>query len=213
MDQISVTVPKRIPYLRSYLTVLIQNIWDTRHLSINWKHAVSILTHKKDGADDTANFRPITLEPVFLKVFTSLLRNRILAFLKGSNYIEHDIQKGFLPKISGTYEHTRQLAQIIRHAKLKQRTLVITLLDLKNAFGEVHHNFIIEILKYHHMPNEVQNMISDLYGNFTTRIACKDCITNPILVERGVLQGDCLSPLMFNLVFNSFIQTIKSDEI
>ena len=72
--------------------------------------------------------------------------------------------------------------------KLKQRTLVITLLDLKNAFGEVHHNLIIEILKYHHMPNEVQNMISDLYGNFTTRIACKDYITDPILVEHGVLQ-------------------------
>ena len=170
---------------------------------------VTILIHKKDSADDPANYRPITLEPVFLKVFTSLLRNRILAFLKSNNYIEHNIQKGFLAKISGTYEHTRQLAQIIRHAKLKQRTLVITLLDLKNAFGEVHHNLIIEILKYHHMLNKVQNMISDLYGNFTTRIACKDYITDPILVERGVLQGDCLSPLLFNLVFNSFIQTIN----
>ena len=100
-----------------------------------------------------------TLEPVFLKVFTSLLQNRILAFFKGNNYVEHNIQKRFLPKISGTYEHTRQLAQIIRHAKLKQRKLVVTLLDLKNAFGEVHHNLIMEILKYHHMSNEVQNMI------------------------------------------------------
>ena len=117
--------------------------------------------HKKDTAEDLANFRPITLEPVFLKVFTSLLWNRILAFLKGNNHIEHNIQKSFVPKISGTYKHTRQLAQIIRHAKLKQRTLVITLLDLKNAFGEVHHNLIIEIMKYHHLPNEVQNMISD----------------------------------------------------
>ena len=179
---------------------------------LNWKHAVTTLIQKKDSADDPSNFRPITLEPVFLKVFTSLLRNRILAFLKGNNYIEHNIQKGFLPKISGTYEHTRQLAQIIRHAKQKQRTLVMTLLDLKNAFGEVHHNLIIEILKYQHMPNEVQNMISDLYGNFTTRTACKNYITDPILVERRVLQGDCLSPLLFNLVFNSFIQTIKSDE-
>ena len=86
------------------------------------------------------------------------------------------------------------------------------MLDLKNAFGEVHHNLIIEILKYHHMPNEVQNMILDLYGNFTTRIACKDYITDPILVKRRVLQGNYLSPLLFNLVFNSFIQTIKSDE-
>ena len=113
-----------------------------------------------------------------------------------------------MPKISGTYEHTRQLAQIIRHAKLKQRTLVTTLLDLKNAFGEVHHDLIMEILKYHHMRNEVQNMILGLCGNFTTRIACKDHITHSIVVERGVLQSNCLSLLLFN----SFIQTMKSDE-
>ena len=213
LDQISVIVLKRIPYLQTYLTVLIQNIWDTRHLPINWKHAVMMLIHKKDSAEDPANFRPITLEPVFLKVFISFLRNRILAFLKGNDYVENNIQKGFFPKISGTYEHTRQLALIIRHAKLKQRTLVVTLLYLKTAFGEVHHhNLIMEILKHHHMPNEVQHMISNLYGNFNTRIACKDYITDPIVVERGVLQGDCLSPLLFNLVFNSFIQTIKSDE-
>ena len=72
---------------------------------------------------------------------------------------------------------------------------MVTLLDLKNAFGEVDHNLIMEILKYCYMPNEVQNMISDLYGNFTTGIACKDYITDFIVVELGVLQGDCLSPL------------------
>ena len=44
-----------------------------------------------------------------------------------SNYIERNIQKGFLPKISGTYDHTRRLSQIIRHAKLKQRTLVVNI--------------------------------------------------------------------------------------
>ncbi len=31
-------------------------------------------------------------------------------------------------------------------------------------------------------------------------------------VKRGVLQGDCLSPLLFNMVINTFIQYIKSDK-
>ena len=31
-------------------------------------------------------------------------------------------------------------------------------------------------------------------------------------MSRGVLQGDCLSPLLFNLCFNTFIQHIKSEK-
>ena len=88
------------------------------------------------------NFRPITLQSVPLKVFTSCLRNSMFTFLQGNNLIEHKIQKGFTPNVSGTFEHTAQMAHIINQARTKQRSLEITLLDLKNAFGEVHHNLI-----------------------------------------------------------------------
>ena len=49
-------------------------------------------------------------------------------------------KKGFTPGLSGTFEQTAQMADIVNKARTKQRSLVITLLDLKNAFGEVHHN-------------------------------------------------------------------------
>ena len=37
--------------------------------------------------------------------------------------------------------------------------------------------------------------------------------TNPIAVNRGVLQGDSLSPLLFNLIVNTLIPTIKNKKI
>ena len=73
------------------------------------------------------------------------------SFLTANHFIEHNIQKGFTPNPSDTMEHTAQMANIINKARIKLRSLVITLLDLKNAFGEVHHNLIQFVFGYHHI--------------------------------------------------------------
>ena len=109
-------------------------------------------------------------------------------------------------------EHTAQMANIINKARIKQRSLVITLLDLKNAFGEVHHNLIQSILEYHHIPDHIKNVIKSLYTDFKTSVITSEFRTPFITVGRGVLQGGCLSPLLFNMCFNTFIQHIKADK-
>ena len=103
------------------------------------------------------------------------------------------------------------MAHIINTARTKQRSIVITLLDLKNVFGEVHYNLIYEVLEYHHVPNHIKNLTGSLY-NFQTSILTEQFNTLFITVGRGVLQGDCLSPLLFNMAFNTFIQHIKSEK-
>ena len=60
-------------------------------------------------ASDPSNFRPITLESVPFKIFTSCLRDSMYDFLQANGFIQHPIQKGFLPKLSGTFEHTAQI--------------------------------------------------------------------------------------------------------
>ena len=99
------------------------------------------------------------------------------------------------------------MADIINKARTKQRSLVITLLDLKNAFGEVHHNLIQTALDYHHIPDHIKSLVKSLHTDFKTSIR-----TPFISVGHGVLQGDCLSPLLFNLCFNMFLQQIKSEK-
>ena len=103
-------------------------------------------------------------------------------------------------------------SHIINQARTKQRSLVVTLLDLKNAFGEEHHNFIQSVLGYHHIPDHIQIIIKSLYKNFKTSIITSDFSTPFIQIGCMVLQGDCLSPLLCNLCFNTFVQHIKSDE-
>ena len=205
LDQIPIIVFNKSPYLRLYLTMIISKIWTAGEIPIIWKKAASILIHKSNSVNEPENFRPITLESVPLKVFTSALRNKMFHFLRTNGFIEQRIQKGFVPGISGNYEHTAHLAYLIRQAKRRQRSLLVTLIDLRNAFGEVHHRLIPVVLKYHHMPESVIQLIDSLYRNFRTTVITDSYSTEFMHVEKGVLQGNCLSPPLFNLLVNTFV--------
>ena len=144
---------------------------------------------------------------------TSLILNRIFTYVLHNGYIGTNIQRGFWSEISGTVKHTELLSHMLKHAKTKQRQLVVTLFDLKNAFGEVHHKLIRKVLQYHHIPEPVIDLVSNLYSDYFVSILTKNYLTSPIKVERGVLQGDSLSPLLFNLCVNMLIECIKSEKI
>ena len=104
------------------------------------------------------------------------------------------------------------MGNVTNKARIKQRSLVITLLDLKNAFGEVHRNLISFVLTYHQIPENIKSLISGLYTNFKTSIITDHYRFPAITVCRGVLQGECLSPLLFNMCFNTFIQFSKAEQ-
>ena len=153
------------------------------------------------------------LQPVFAKVFSSLIHNRIYSFLVANKYIETNIQEGIWDNISGTIEHTEHLTHIINHARLHQRQVVVTLLDLRNAFGTVDHHLIQKVLEYHHIPEDVKCIVKSYYENYKIRIGIATYVTEPIAVKNGVLQGDCLSPLLFNMVVNTLIKCIDDDKM
>ena len=77
LDQLSIICFKRCPYLRSYVADLMHETWRSGTVPTEWKRACTILIHKKGNTNDPSNFRPITLESVPLKVFTSCRRNEI----------------------------------------------------------------------------------------------------------------------------------------
>ena len=114
--------------------------------------------------------------------------------------------------MAGTFEHTYHISHLINEAKAKRTSIVITLLDLKNAFGEVHHNLITNVLSYHHIPPEIRELIKHLYTNFCTCVLISEYTTEFINFGRGGLQGDCISPLSFSLIIYTFIQHIKQKE-
>ena len=144
--------------------------------------------HRRVDTSYPSNFRPVALEIDPLKVFTSFLGNSNVSFLSSNGYIDHKVQKGFLLKLTGTFEHTAQMVTIIYEAMVKQSQLVVTFLDLKNAFCKVHHSLIPEVLSYHHIPQHIENTVLSLYCNFHTSIFTTSYQTPFLKVGKGVFR-------------------------
>ena len=87
--------------------------------------------------------------------------------------------------------------------------MTITLIDLRNAFGEVHRNLIDTILEYHHVDQQVRYIVKLLYRDFYISIITDAFTSDFIKVSKGVLQGD----LLFNSVINTLIKHIKKTSI
>ena len=170
LDKISIIPFKCCPSLRSYITAVFNTIWTSGEIPAEWKKACTVLAHKKGDTSDPANFWPITLKSIPHKISTSCLRDSMFACLQANDFIEHKSQKGFLPQLTGTFDHTAQMANVINTARIKQKSLVITVLDVKNDFVEVHHNLIPSVLRYHHIPDHIQMLIRSRYSNVQTSI-------------------------------------------
>ena len=96
---------------------------------------------------------------------------------------------------------------MIKHAKNKQRQIIITLLDLKkNIFRGRPQNFIKSIRVSPH-SNVIKLLITDYYKHYTITMDTNTYITDPLIVGKGVLQADCLNLLLFNMVINTSIKT------
>ena len=154
---------------------------------LNIRHTrVKKLIKKKLQKKMQKLFRKQWTDPTHLRrVMTSLIRNRLFSYVLNNNFIECDIQKRFWTGMSGKIEHTELLTHIIKNALKKQRQLVVTFFDLKNAFGEVvHHNLIRKVLQYHHVPDQVSQLILSLYTDYHVSILTKKYLTHPIKVSR-----------------------------
>lgn len=130
------------------------------------KEVITILAYKKDSNYDPSNFRPINLQPAFSKNFIPTFRNRLHDFCYKNKYIESILQKDL--------EHIETLTHISNHPRKKQRRLIITLLDLKNVFGEVSHYLLISVLNYRHMSDHIIYLLKSLYTDYKLAIV-NDC--------------------------------------
>ena len=131
---------KKCTAIMRFVLKLSTKIWKSRDIPTDWAIAYIKLLSKSDDLSVVSEFRPIAITCVAGKIFFSVLSDRLQVYMLRNSYISKEVQKGFLAGMSGCIEYTVALLEAIRDAKESHRQIVITWLDLANAYGSIRHN-------------------------------------------------------------------------
>ena len=204
-------VYKRCPKVARQLWLYLKGMWKKNAISDSWRNAEGILIPKIDGASEIDKFRTISLLNVEGKIYFAMRADRLLKFVQDNEYIDSSIQKGGLPEISGCLEHTAILSQLIREAKAGKKNLVITWLDVANAYGSIPHNLIQTALQRAHVPEDVCNLVKDYYSKARIRFTTNRFTTEWQQVEKGIITGCTLSVILFALTMTMLVMSVKNE--
>ena len=115
-----------------------------------------------------------------------------------------------MPGISGCSEQSIKLAAAQQEAFSKHRSITVCWLDLANAYGSVHHEFIQFSLCHYNAPNKLTCIVRNLCANLKVIIASSNWVSNPIRMLNGVYQGDPFSVVIFNTIMCTYWLTPRS---
>ena len=203
-------VYKRCPGVAKLLWSYLRLLWRRNIVSNAWRQAEGVFIPKEEGASTVNKFRTISLLNVEGKLFFSLKADRITDFLLASGYIDPSIQKGGIPGVSGCLEHTAVLSQLIREAKSEKKNLVITWLDIANAYGSIPHDVIQKALVKAHVPESTRSLIESYYSDVKIRFSTRSFTTEWQRVEKGIITGCTLSVILFALTMSWLVESAKN---
>lgn len=166
----------------------------------------SILIPKtKEGLDAIGNWRPLTIGPLPLRIFSSIMERRLRSCVH-----LHPRQRGFISS-PGCEENLALVSAAIKKAKVRQnkcRTAFVTL-DLAKAFDTISFDHLDKALERSGIQPPFRRLIQDMYTGATTVFTVRDGETNPLAIRRGVKQGCPLSTSLFNIAMDPLVQALS----
>ncbi|SAL97551.1 hypothetical protein [Absidia glauca] len=173
----------------------------------SWNAIRVRLLPKKGDLTSLKNWRPISLINCDGKIFTRLLTQRLSPIM---NAIINPQQTGF---INGRFigENGMVLHLLLQQARQQRDPGIGLLLDQEKAYDRVHPDYLRKTMLAFGFPSLFVECVYSLFFNNLVQININGVFTADVIQERGLRQGDPMSPLLFNLAIEPLLLSIQQD--
>ena len=202
---------KKFPSLHSTLTAALQKCLESGHVP-DWMVKGRTVLIQKDPAKGSvaSNYRPITCLPLMWKLLTGIFADKIYDHLMDNNLLP-DEQKGCRKRSRGTKDQLLIDKAILREARAKKRCLAMAWIDYRKAYDMVPHSWILEMLKMLKVAGNVERLLAGSMGGWKTVLTANGESLGEVDINRGIFQGDSLSPLLFIAVMIPLSTLLKRE--
>ena len=107
-------------------------------------------------------------------------------------------------------DHIIALTNLYYKSLNKRQQTFLLFLDVKKAFDQIHHKWLIEVLRKQDMPPWILSLVHGLLHEVQVAPVCGSSERVWIPIQRGVKQGCPLSPLLFILALDPIIRELES---
>lgn len=176
-------------------------------IPVSWRMHRNLFHYKGKNTDPycISNYRGLGIDQVLLKVWSLLLMERLQLFLSTTGGLS-GLQGGF-QRQRGPIEQAFTLAETVRVAT-QRKTVYLLFLDIEQAYDSV----IRPVLWKSCMDKGIDGLflaaLQAIYFCAEARVDAGGILLDPVLLEVGLLQGNPLSPDLFNIYMDGVIQKL-----
>ena len=214
-DRITSYWLKNLHTLHEHLLSLLQKAFQNEIEIPAWLvTSMTVLLPKNTDTHQAKNYRPIACLNTTYKLFTGILNTFIEDHCTYNNIITLE-QAGGKKGSWGCIDQLLINKMIMDEVRVHRRNLFVMYFDYRKAFDSISHTWLFEALKLAKVPEQITNVIKSLTIKWSTKVGLQtketSSITDIIRYLTGLLQGDCLSLLLFILCINPLSHLLNNE--